>query len=63
MKILKHKFDSNEIHTYLMIFWMLMIPVTLIWLKDSLLWVAIMSLYANIEASAAAREARKTNDK
>lgn len=36
-----------------------MIPVTVIWLKESVLWVAIMSLYANIESSAAANEAQK----
>lgn len=36
-----------------------MIPVTIVWLKESVLWVAIMSLYANIEASAAAMEAEK----
>ena len=36
-----------------------MIPVTLIWLKESVLWVALMSLYANIESSAAAHEAQK----
>jgi hypothetical protein len=36
-----------------------MVPVTLIWLKNSVLWIAIMSLYANVEASAAAREAKK----
>ena len=41
-------------HKYLMWFWILMIPVTVIWLKESVLWVAIMSLYANIESSAAA---------
>jgi hypothetical protein len=46
-----------------MIFWMVMIPVTLIWLKDSVLWIAMMSLYANIEASASAREAKKSNEK
>lgn len=34
-----------------------MIPVTLFWLKESVLWVALMSLYANIESSAAARAA------
>jgi hypothetical protein len=42
-----------------MFFWILMIPVTIIWLKESVLWVALMSLYANIEASAAANEAAK----
>jgi hypothetical protein len=45
-----------------MIFWMLMVPVTLIWLKDSVLWIALMSLYANIEASASAREAKKSQE-
>lgn len=35
-----------------------MIPVTLIWLKESVLWVALMSLYANIESAAAANEAQ-----
>jgi len=52
-KIQKHK------HKYLKWFWVAMIPVTLIWLKDSVLWVALMSLYSNIEASAAAEEASK----
>lgn len=50
-KILKKR------HTYLMYFWIAMIPVTLFWLKESVLWVALMSLYANIESSAAARAA------
>lgn len=48
-------------HKYLMWFWIAMIPVTLIFLKDSVLWVAMMSLYANIESSAAANEAQKDN--
>ncbi len=48
-----------ERHKYLMWFWIAMIPVTLLVLKESVLWVAIMSLYANIESSAAAREAQK----
>lgn len=50
---------KEDFHTYLMFFWIAMIPITLIWFKDSVLWVAIMSLYANIEASASAREANK----
>jgi hypothetical protein len=51
----------KNIHTYLMLFWIIMIPVTLIWLKDSVLWIALMSLYSNIEASAAAREAKESS--
>lgn len=46
-------------HKYLMWFWILMIIPTLLWWKESVLWVALMSLYANIEASAAAKEASK----
>lgn len=46
-------------HTVLMWFWIAMIPVTLFWLKESVLWVALMSLYANIESSAAAKAAAK----
>lgn len=42
-----------------MYFWIAMVPVTIIWLKESVLWVALMSLYANIESSAAARAAEK----
>jgi len=57
MKLLKTIHKHN--HTILMYFWIAMIPVTLLWFKDSVLWVAIMSLYANIEASASAREAKK----
>ena len=52
---------KKNYHTYLMFFWIAMVPVTLIWLKDSVLWIALMSLYANIESSAAARESKKNN--
>lgn len=53
------KLWSNR-HTILMYFWMAMIPVTIFTpLKESLLWVLLLSLYANIEASAAAKEAKK----
>lgn len=47
-------------HKYLMFFWIAMSIPTLIWWKDSVLWVAIMSIYANVEASAAALEANKS---
>lgn len=49
----------NNRHMYLMWFWMAMVPVTVVFLRESLLWVLLMSLYANIESSAAAREAQK----
>jgi hypothetical protein len=47
-------------HKYLIWFWIAMVPVTIFTpLKESLLWVLLLSLYANIEASAAAQEAKK----
>ena len=46
-------------HKYLMYFWILMIIPTLLWWSESVLWIAVLSLYANIEASAAALEAKK----
>jgi hypothetical protein len=58
MKNLFKKLKDNR-HKVLMWFWIAMIPVTLFWLKESVLWVAMMSLYANIESSAAANEATK----
>jgi hypothetical protein len=39
--------------------WILLILPTVLWWKESILWVALMSLYANIEASASAHEAQK----
>jgi hypothetical protein len=52
-KLLKNR------HKYLMWFWIAMIPVTIFTpLKESILWVLLLSLYANIEASAAAHEAK-----
>jgi hypothetical protein len=53
------KWLRDNVHTILMLFWLAMVPVTLVWLRESVLWVALMSLYANVEASASAREARK----
>ena len=37
------------------------IPTLLFW-KDSVLWVALMSIYANAEASFSANEAKKGNN-
>lgn len=46
-------------HTILMWFWILMIPVSIFTpLKESITFVILLSLYANIESSAAAKEAK-----
>ncbi|MFI6793666.1 hypothetical protein ACIBG4_40680 [Nonomuraea sp. NPDC050383] len=43
--------------------WMLLIAPTLIWWRDSVLWVALMSLWANIAAHLAAWQAARTERK
>jgi hypothetical protein len=43
-------------------FWIIMAPVTILWLKDSILWIAMMSLYANVETALGAHEARRGRD-
>ena len=48
-------------HRHLLLGWMwvgLLVP-TLLWWKESILWVAVMSIYANVEASFAAHEGRR----
>lgn len=51
--------NKKNPHLYLIGMWALLAIPTIIWWKESILWVAIMSLYANIEASFAAMEASK----
>lgn len=47
-------------HVYMMWFWIILVPITLLTpLKESVPFIVFMSLYANIEASASAHEARK----
>jgi hypothetical protein len=50
---------KEHIHTVLLIFWLVMIVPVLIF-RDSVMLVLLMSWYANVEASAAAREAKKS---
>lgn len=53
------KLKENR-HKYLMWFWIGLTPVIIFTpLKESVLVVILLSLYANIEASAAAQEAKK----
>lgn len=39
--------------------WIGLVPPTLIWWQDSVLWVALMSLYANIANAFGANAAKK----
>lgn len=44
----------GRIHLGLAVAWAIAAVPTVIWLKDSVLWVALMSCYANVYTSAAA---------
>lgn len=46
-------------HKYLIWFWIIMIIPSVLWWKENVLWLILISLYANIETSAAAYEAKK----
>ena len=39
--------------------WALLAIPTVLWWKDAIVWVALMSIYANVEASVAAYNAQK----
>lgn len=47
------------LHRVLKYAWAAALIPTLIWWKDSILWVAAMSLYANVVGHASAQEAAK----
>lgn len=42
----KEKIDNFPTHLVMTIFWTLLIIPTMIWLRESILWVSFMSLYA-----------------
>lgn len=44
-------------HRTMQVLWLLLIVPTLLWWRESVLWVAFMSLYANFAAHSAAAEA------
>ena len=46
-------------HLVLTVVWALLAIPTLIWWKESILWVAVMSLYANVAGHWAAYEASR----
>lgn len=46
-------------HQWEQVFWILMIVPTLLWFKESVMWVAFMSLYANWKTADGAHEAHE----
>lgn len=51
------KFKSTKLHLTLAAVWALLLIPTLIWWKESILWVAGMSLYANFVGHLSSYEA------
>lgn len=52
---------KQHYHRILAVFWVAMLVPTVLWWKDAVVWVAIMSIYANFEASMAAHAADQTD--
>lgn len=48
-------------HRVLAVFWLVMLVPTILWWNQLVVWVAIMSIYANFEASMAAHAADQTD--
>ena len=53
---------ASTIHTALTLVWVVLVLPTLFWWRDSVQWVALMSLWANIASHWAAREAAKAKE-
>jgi hypothetical protein len=62
MKIIIKRPKSSTIHTALTLVWAALAVPTLILWRESVLWVALMSLWANIASHWAAREAAKAKE-
>ncbi len=52
----------KRIHWTLTVLWALLLIPTLIWWKESVLWVALMSLYANVAGHWAAAQASEADE-
>ncbi len=50
-------------HLYMAWLWLLLAIPALVWWKESVLFVILLSLYANIEASLSAHNAQRLRDK
>ena len=53
----------TRLHLLLTFSWVLLIIPTLVWWKDSITWVALMSLWANIAAHWSAYQASRVEEK
>jgi hypothetical protein len=62
MKIIIKRLKASTIHTALTLVWAALVLPTLFWWRESVMWVALMSLWANIASHWAAREAAKAKE-
>lgn len=51
------------VHRAVAVLWLLLAAPTLLWWSHSILWVAFMSLYANVASHWAAAEAAEAGEK
>jgi hypothetical protein len=56
------KVKASTLHTFFTVAWALLAIPTLFYWRESVLWVALMSLWANIASHWAAREAAKVKE-
>lgn len=53
---------ASTLHAALTVVWIVLIVPTLLWWRDSILWVLIMSLWANVVSHATAYEAARSKE-
>ncbi len=63
MKLFRDPRVLRHFHAAAVTAWVVLIVPTLIWWKDSVLWVALMSIWANIAAHWSAWQAARTESK
>lgn len=54
---------KRNYHLVLALLWIGLAVPSLVWWKDSVMWVIVLSLYANWEASMSAWNAKRAEDK
>lgn len=52
----------KQIHRGLAVFWLALAVPTLVWWNESILWVAFMSLYANVASHWSAAQASEADE-
>lgn len=60
--VISQTMKDSQIHLILTAVWVMLIIPTLLWWRDSILWIAFMSLYANIAGHWAAYEGAKAKE-